>query len=128
MRFSQGISNLNRVLEGVSQWQMFPVLQLIERLALDKFHGNEIIAIVRGNVVNRDDVRMVQRRSRPGFLHKAFAPLWVAPLVGGQQLERNRPVEMRVERLVGRPPCHLRRASLESGSETGFGQSFRPQD
>ena len=100
MRFGQGISNLNRILKGVGKRQIFAALQLIERLALDEFHGNEIIAVVGGNVINRDDVRMVQRRSRPGFLHKALPAFRVAHLVGRQQLQRDRPVQVRVERLV----------------------------
>ena len=42
-----------------------------QRLACDKFGGDELRAVVRADFVNREDVRMIERGDGFGFLLKA---------------------------------------------------------
>ena len=48
--------DLNRYLRVSASGKFFAGAQLIERLALDDFHGNEVMAVVGGDVINRDNV------------------------------------------------------------------------
>jgi len=57
--FGQSICNLHGVIQSFVQLQTLAADQLIEGLALDVLHGDEIDAIRLVNVVDRDYVRVV---------------------------------------------------------------------
>jgi hypothetical protein len=62
--------------------------------------ADEIDAVFLRDVVNRDDARMVQRRRGPRFLDEPAPAIGVADLVGGKDLDRDEPVQVRVARFV----------------------------
>ena len=67
-----------------------------QRPALHIFHGEERRAFVFPDVVNVDDVRVVQRRRRFRFREKAFQ--FRRPVIAGQHLERDEPVQLSLPR------------------------------
>ena len=62
VRLSQGIGDLDCVLQGLVQLQPLAADQLVERSTLDVLHGDEVDAIRLIDVVNGDDERRVANR------------------------------------------------------------------
>ena len=60
---------------------------MLQRHAIQKFHGDERLAVLLANVVDGANVGMVQRRSRLRFTPKAFQRLSVVGHIFGQKLE-----------------------------------------
>ena len=50
----------------------------LQRLSLDVFHDEEVAAILATDVVDRADVRVVERGNRPRFALEPKAVLWIA--------------------------------------------------
>src|SRR5581483_9300758 len=91
------VGNLNGVLQSVLQGQAIFSDQLIEGLAGDELHGNEIRAVRRADVVNVDDVGVIQGRRGLGFLHEAALAFGAGGSVGAQDFDGDGTVEMSVE-------------------------------
>ena len=67
VRLRQTFGRLPEIFQQL--WQRSLVANLLaERLAIHKFHRNEIHAIVLANLVDVRDVRMIERRGSLGFL------------------------------------------------------------
>jgi hypothetical protein len=73
---------------------------VLQRRALEKLHGNEGLAVLLADVVNRADVGMVQGRRRLSFALEACQCLRVAGNVVGQELESDEAVQARVFRFI----------------------------
>ena len=73
---------------------------MLQRHALQEFHGDERSATLLADVVNRADVRMIQRRCGLGFTPEAFQRLRVVSNIFGQEFKRYKTVEARVLGLV----------------------------
>jgi hypothetical protein len=71
----QRIGDLLRVVDRLRQRQCLMGDELVERFAWDVFHDQVIDTVVVGNIMQRDNVRMVQCRSRTGFLEETA--LWL---------------------------------------------------
>ena len=69
-------------------------------LPLDVFHDDEVKTVALTNVMNSGDIRMIQRRRRPGFALEALHPLRVRCQVARENLERDGPIQPRVAREV----------------------------
>src|SRR5204863_1969658 len=63
-------------------------------------HHEEVEAIVRCEVVQRADMRMVQRRNRTSLALESMSCLRIRCDVDWQYLDRHRPLEPRVARFV----------------------------
>ena len=63
-------------------------------------HHDEIDAGIRSNVVDRDDVRVVERARRLRLLNEALLALRIGDLVMGEHLDRDGAIEMCVVCLV----------------------------
>jgi hypothetical protein len=100
MGAAEGAGDLRRDLQRLVEPQPLARDEFIQRAALDVFHRNEIRALVRCNVVDVHDVRMVQRRSGLCLLHEPRLPLQIDDLVRRQHFERHEAIQMRVARLV----------------------------
>ena len=100
MRARQTVGHLDRDPQRFRQSHAAARNQSVERTARDKLHRDEVRAISLRNLMNRDDIRMAERRGRPRLLHKAPPPLRIRHLARQQQLERHEPVELRIARLV----------------------------
>ena len=74
--------------------------QLVEGLALDVLHHDEVRAVLGADVVDGDDVGMVQSAGGLGLLHEALLAAGVGDLVGGQDLDRHGAIQMGVACLV----------------------------
>ena len=63
--------------------------EVAERPAVHELIGDEVRARRVADVVNRDDVRVIQRRGRPGFADEPGEAVLVVGTCGGQHLQRN---------------------------------------
>ena len=63
---------------------------VLERLAVQKFHGDEGFARLLADVVNRADVGMIQGGRGLGFAPKALEGLRIVGDVVGQEFERDK--------------------------------------
>jgi hypothetical protein len=71
VRGGQRVGNLNRNVERQHQRQPRLRKPLAQSLSLDKFSGDEVRRIRFEDFVNGDDVGVVERGGRAGFLLKA---------------------------------------------------------
>ena len=103
----QCVCNLHRVLQCLARFQALRAPsgpdQLVEGLALDVLHGNEVHAVGGVDVVKVEDVRVVEGRSRLGLLHKASLALGMGDGLSRQHLDGHRPVEMGVTGFINNP-------------------------
>ena len=82
--------------------------EVAQRSAVHELIGDEVRARRVADVVNRDDVRVIQRRRRPGFADEAGQAVLVVGRCGGQNLQRDAAAETDVlQRDRPRPfrPC-----------------------
>src|SRR5436305_1161327 len=74
--------------------------EIRERPPLDEFHAQIGPAAARAGVVNGADVRVIQGGGGAGLTAESFQPDGVAGAVFRKELERDRPVEAQLPRLV----------------------------
>ena len=96
VRGGQPVGNLRRDVEGLASREA----RLAQRLAVHQLRDHVGDTVVRADVVERQDVRMVQRRDAACFLLEARAPLLVVGQRGGQHLHGYVAAEARVARAV----------------------------
>src|SRR5262245_51513602 len=100
MRHSERVGNLNAVVERLTQAQTSLCNDAIESSPRHEFHRNEVDPIVLGNVVDRDDARVIEGRGALRLLSEPQAAPRVANLVGRKNLDRDETIEVRVARLI----------------------------
>ena len=72
----------------------------MERLALEQFHDEEALVVVASNVVERADVRVIERGNRARLAVEARFGLRIADVGGRRNLVRDVAVEARVFRAI----------------------------
>ena len=72
VRRFQSICHLEAVLRHALQVYGLSVDPVFQRVPFQEFHDNEVLAFVLVHVINRADVRMIQRGSSPCFPLKSF--------------------------------------------------------
>ena len=119
MRFGDRIGDLRAVAEHVANGQRATGQQLAEGVPLDVLHDDHLRAFARSDLVDRDDVRMVQRRRGAGLAEEAAAARRVEPLPG-QNLDRHQTAQRLVAGLVHLPHATfadlLEKVVVEQGS------------
>ena len=100
MRRRERIGDLHSVVEHATKTETTARNDLIQRAAGDQLHGDEINAVVLGDVMDGDDTGVIQRRRRLRFLNKTAAAIGVVDLFRWEDLDRDQPVEVRVVRFV----------------------------
>ena len=65
---------------------------MLERDAVEEFHGDERFAVLVVGFVDRADVGMIQSGSRLRFALEAAERLWVFGNLIGQELQSDKPV------------------------------------
>jgi hypothetical protein len=73
---------------------------MLQRVAVQKLHGDEMLVLVGVNFVDGADIGMVQGGRSFGFALKAAECLWVCGYLFGQELEGHEPAELHVLSLV----------------------------
>ena len=77
------------------QWSALDLLP--DRLALVERHRDERAAAFRlADLVDRADVRMIQRGRGPGLAEKPFPDAWMIGPVGREELEDHTPAQIRI--------------------------------
>ena len=100
VRFGQGIGNLHGALERLPDRQSLASDQLGEGRARHVLHGNEVHALLLVDVVDVDDVGMIEGRGGLGLLDEPALAFGVGDLLGRQDFQGNKAVEVRVAGLV----------------------------
>ena len=94
VRGLERISDLNGQIEHFGEPERLPTLQsLPQRLALEQFHGQEPLTVDVIDLVDRADVRVVQRRGGARLALKAFQCDTVLRDLRRQELQRDITVE-----------------------------------
>lgn len=68
----------------------------LERVPLEQLHHEEALRLVPAEVVDRADVRVIERRGRPGFALEALDCGRVVCQFSGKELERDLPAEPQI--------------------------------
>ena len=93
----QRVANLHRNRQRVADWKHRRFLQSrCERLALEMFEDDVVLVAVTANVVNRADVRIVERCDGARFLLEALTRLGIRRERTGQHLDRDSAIEPRI--------------------------------
>src|ERR1700733_319568 len=77
-----------------------PPDQLLQALAVDELHHGDGCAVVHEVVEQQRDVRVIEGGLQARFLTEALDEVRVVARLGAHHLDRDRPVEIQVERLV----------------------------
>ena len=94
------VRNLNPQLQHLLERQRLAGNAVLQRLAVEKLHRDELLAVLLADVVNGADVRVIQRRSRLRFAAEAFQRSGIVEHFVGQEFQRHRAMESRVLGLV----------------------------
>ena len=96
----QRVRNLSREVQHQTKRERPAVHVLLERLALEQLHGDELRALELVDLVDRADVRVIERRGGARLAQKPIGGLLIADAIGRQKLERHEARELDVLGLV----------------------------
>ena len=100
--FIEGIRDLHRAKQRVACRQRSAAETFGQRLPLEQFHDQVVPVLVRPDIEERADMRMVQCGNRASFRHKT-TPIFVAASVFAEELYRNRAIQARVDGTIYGP-------------------------
>ncbi len=100
MRCLQRIGNLDGQLEQRVQRQRSRADPLLQRRPLEILHHDERPPVLLADVVDRADIRVIQRGGRPRFAREPGQRCWILRELRRDELERHRAVQPRVFGLV----------------------------
>ena len=92
----QGARHLREDADRVRRVQTAALEALFQVTPLDVAHGDEEEVLGRPGLVDRDDVRMVDRRGQLRLAQEAVTERFVLGEAGGKQLERDLPLEPQI--------------------------------
>src|SRR6266496_2835421 len=119
VRGIQCVGNLDSQVQQCFQFYRPRSYAMLQSYSIQKLHGNERLAVLLADVVNRADVRMIQRRSGLRFALKAGEGLRLPGNIVGQELERDEAVQARVFRFVNH--AHTAAANFFDNAIVGNG-------
>ena len=104
MRMRQGVGDLRPVADDTLPRQAIRGGELAQGVPLDMLHDDEDLALMLADLMDRADVRGVQRGGSAGFLEEAGGCI-----VGllGEDLQRHVPAELRIVGAVDLPHAAL---------------------
>ncbi len=100
VRGRQAAGDLHRVLDGLPDGQRAGAKAVAERLAFEQLRDNERRAVLGADVMDREDVRVVERRGGLGFLRESPEPIRIRGEVVRKHLDRHFTPERRVARAI----------------------------
>ena len=129
VRRGEALRELHRVVDGLPHRDRAGTETATQRLALEELGDDVRRTLVRTEVVDGGDVRVVEHARGAGLLLEAFQAIGVLRERGGQHLDRDFAAEARVLRAVDLP--HASRTELGEdlvGTEPRAGgeRHFRP--
>src|SRR3982750_893484 len=92
----QRVGNLNRQFHTFIERNRSVADPLLESLALEQFHNKEWVSLMPASIVNRTNVRMVERRGSARLPFKALQGIRTLGLRFRQKLECNQPSQSRI--------------------------------
>ena len=84
---SRSIRDLNREVENLIRLKRLAEDALLQRLALQELHGNEVLPLMLVDLVDRADVGMIEGGGRLGFPLKPFQCVTVFGYCFRQELQ-----------------------------------------
>jgi hypothetical protein len=96
MRGVKRVGDFDGDIEQRAQGHRSPVDAMLERLALEQLHDDEVLVLVLADVVDRADVRMIQSRGRLRLALKALDGHGIARQIGGEELQCHRSAKTRI--------------------------------
>ena len=125
VRRRQALGDGQRVIRGLARRERPGVQHLAQRAPLEQLAHQIRRALMHAGIVDGEDVRVIQRRQRPGLLLEAPQAVGVAGELPRQHLDRHVAVEPRVPR--AEHLAHAARAEpggdpvlVEGGADHGF--------
>ncbi len=100
MRRGQCIDDLNRILKRMVERQRACRKTQGERLAFEILHDQKIDAVLTPDIVERADMRVIERRNRARLALEPLARLGIARHVRRQDLDRDGAIQARVAGFV----------------------------
>ena len=100
MRFVERFGNLAGELEDALRDERTGFQELLDGPALEQFHGDEGLPVMISELVNRTDVRMLERRCQARLALEAAEPLGGADRLGTEKLDRHFAPETDVFRAI----------------------------
>ena len=100
VRCFQSVGNLDRHVQNFRDHHRLGGDPVLQRLALQQLHGDKWPTLEFANVVNRADIRMVQRGSRARFAPEPLNRLRVLGNVVGKKLQRHVAAQARILGLI----------------------------
>src|SRR6266852_8751468 len=94
------VGDLNSQFQHLVQRKRSSCNTVLEGLTIHKFHGYELLAVVLADVVNRADIRVIQRRGRLRLAAKAFERGRVLSRSRREKLESDQTLQARVFSLI----------------------------
>ena len=117
------VGNLNGQREQRFQFQRLVADHVLQRLAVQVFHGDECLAILLTNVVNGADIGMIQSGSGPGFSAETLQGLLGPSLHQGisalQSDQGGCPRPYTLHPFLHRPACRRCGSAIWSGRRVG---------
>ena len=86
---SRRVGDLDAELEHAVERQRAARELVLQRPAVEQFHDDELLAVVLADVVDRADVRVVERRGDARLAAEAVERFGVGGEIGGQELQRD---------------------------------------
>ena len=120
MRGVERIGDFDGQCENLVYFQRTAGDAMLQRHAIEKFHGNEGFAVLVVNFVDRADIGMIQRGGRLGFALKAAKGLRVFSDVIGQELEGNKAVKLHILGFVDNPHAAATELLQDAVVRNGF--------
>ena len=100
MRDLQSFCDFHSNFQQLRQWQSAPAQALGKRLAVEELHDQEVGTVLRADVVEMADVRMIQRGNGAGFALETLLKFGIVGEMSGENLDGNGAIEARVFRAV----------------------------
>src|SRR5438445_2918580 len=100
MRFRERIGDLDSIFQCFIQTQSLAPYHLVQRLARDVLHRDELDSVRFRDVVDVNNVGMVESGCCLGLLYEPPLSFRISNFLGGQNLNGHEPVQVRIPGLV----------------------------
>ena len=96
----EGVGDLGGVVDDLGDAEAAAGDEFVEGAAGDELHDDDVHAGFVDDVMDGDDVGVVERGGGLGFLEEALAEGGIGGLVGAEDLEGDRAIELEVARFI----------------------------